>query len=242
MFLRDLIIEMKCLQPHSQINTTYCMRRGQVVLDPIKHDLRVYWTASKTFHKKACPPWSPNKGSNCERRPLAFKTKRLRLISMLNILSPIIAELYNTSFKEGYLPTLLKSAVVCPLPKQKPPPCGMPAFKFRDGDFVDPILTTWVLSSRKDATHLSTQGWISLSPSFASKVWWSIKSKPFLKSAKNHLTHTLPRSNASNAKWRRYTIGCWFDLPATANCLVSSCRRMSGKALHKVNPSIILAR
>ena len=36
-------------------------------------------------------------------------------------LSPILAELYNTSIKQGFLPSLLKSAVVCPLPKRRPP-------------------------------------------------------------------------------------------------------------------------
>ena len=36
-------------------------------------------------------------------------------------LSPVLAELYNSSLKQGFLPSLLKSAVVCPLPKQRPP-------------------------------------------------------------------------------------------------------------------------
>ena len=36
-------------------------------------------------------------------------------------LPPILAELYNTSIKQGFLPSLLKSAVVCPLPKRRPP-------------------------------------------------------------------------------------------------------------------------
>ena len=36
-------------------------------------------------------------------------------------LSPILAELYNTSIKQGFLPSLLKSAVICPLPKRRPP-------------------------------------------------------------------------------------------------------------------------
>ena len=34
---------------------------------------------------------------------------------------PVMAELYHTSLQEGYLTPLLKSATVCPLPKQKPP-------------------------------------------------------------------------------------------------------------------------
>ncbi|XP_048590629.1 uncharacterized protein LOC125573855 [Nematostella vectensis] len=36
-------------------------------------------------------------------------------------LSPIVAELYNTSLKEGHFPGLLKSANVRPLPKLSPP-------------------------------------------------------------------------------------------------------------------------
>ena len=36
-------------------------------------------------------------------------------------LAPVIAEIYNTSLREGYLPLLLKSAAVSPIPKERPP-------------------------------------------------------------------------------------------------------------------------
>lgn len=36
-------------------------------------------------------------------------------------LAPVIAAIYNASLREGYLPPLLKSAAVNPIPKQRPP-------------------------------------------------------------------------------------------------------------------------
>ena len=36
-------------------------------------------------------------------------------------LAPVIAVIYNASLREGYLPPLLKSAAVNPIPKQRPP-------------------------------------------------------------------------------------------------------------------------
>ena len=36
-------------------------------------------------------------------------------------LAPVIADIYNTSLCEGYLPPLLKSAAVSPIPKERPP-------------------------------------------------------------------------------------------------------------------------
>ena len=36
-------------------------------------------------------------------------------------LAPIVADIYNASLREGYIPSLLKQATVIPIPKQKPP-------------------------------------------------------------------------------------------------------------------------
>ena len=36
-------------------------------------------------------------------------------------LAPVVANMYNSSLREGFIPPLLKSAAVCPLPKQRPP-------------------------------------------------------------------------------------------------------------------------
>ena len=35
-------------------------------------------------------------------------------------LAPVIADIYNASFREGYTPTLLKTVAVCPIPKMSP--------------------------------------------------------------------------------------------------------------------------
>ena len=35
--------------------------------------------------------------------------------------APVIADIYNASLREGYLPPILKCATVTPIPKKKPP-------------------------------------------------------------------------------------------------------------------------
>ena len=67
-------------------------------------------------------------------------------------------------------------------------------------------------------------------------IWWSMRSNPFLKSAKNH---ELPRSIASDTMCSRYTKACWVDFPEIANCLESRCDVIPGRTLKSVNPSII---
>ena len=53
-------------------------------LDSIKHVPRDFWTASKHSTKSVCLG-SPNNGSNCEGKILAYKKNRLCLISILYI-------------------------------------------------------------------------------------------------------------------------------------------------------------
>ena len=36
---------------------------------------------------------------------------------------PVLADLYNSTLREGFIPPLLKSAIVHPLPKVTPPKC-----------------------------------------------------------------------------------------------------------------------
>ena len=36
-------------------------------------------------------------------------------------LAPVIADIYNATLREGYIPALLKTAAVCPIPKRSPP-------------------------------------------------------------------------------------------------------------------------
>ena len=38
-------------------------------------------------------------------------------------LAPVVADLYNSTLREGFIPPLLKSAIVHPLPKVTPPKC-----------------------------------------------------------------------------------------------------------------------
>ena len=44
----------------------------------------------------------------------------LHSIKIRKELAPVVADLYNVSLRHGYLPTVLKCAIVCPLPKQRP--------------------------------------------------------------------------------------------------------------------------
>ena len=37
-------------------------------------------------------------------------------------LAPVVADLYNASLCEGFLPSILKRASLCPIPKVHPPP------------------------------------------------------------------------------------------------------------------------
>ena len=55
----------------------------------------------------------------------------------------------------------------------------------------------------------------------SNRIRWSTRSKPFLKSVKNHLAQQFPRSSASSVRCRRYTIACCVAFPAIANCLGS---------------------
>ena len=55
-----------------------------MVLDSIKHVLRVFERLQKHSTKSVCLG-SPNKGSNCERNTLAYKKNKLCLISILYI-------------------------------------------------------------------------------------------------------------------------------------------------------------
>ena len=53
-----------------------------MVLDPIKHVLRVFERPQKHSTKSVCLG-SPNKGSNCEGKVLAYKKNKLCFISIL---------------------------------------------------------------------------------------------------------------------------------------------------------------
>ena len=55
--------------------------------------------------------------------PFHMKILYLRYQAVRTRAAPVLAELYNMSLLEGYLPPLLKSAVVRPLPKTSPPEC-----------------------------------------------------------------------------------------------------------------------
>ena len=96
----------------------------------------------------------------------------------------------------------------------------------------------WELSSRNAATNLRRQLWTPLrSESFLIKIMWSMRSKPFLKSAKKSLTWHRPLSSTSNAKSNTYTKASEVDLPETANCFASNAPRMLRKMRASVNPS-----
>ena len=120
-------------------------------------------------------------------------------------------------------------------------PWGMPPFNLEGGEEDVAILTTCDLASRNDAIHLNKQGWTSNNFSLSNKIRRATRSKPFLKSTKNHLTQQFPLSSASSVRCRRYTIACCVAFPAIANCLGSRRSVMPGRTLESVNPSIILA-
>ena len=44
-----------------------------------------------------------------------------RILETFFELSPVIADLYNTLMREGFVPSLLKRVILRPLPKQRPP-------------------------------------------------------------------------------------------------------------------------
>ena len=46
-----------------------------VALDPIKHNPRVYWTASKTFHKK-CVSWESEQGFKLWGEDISIQEKQ----------------------------------------------------------------------------------------------------------------------------------------------------------------------
>ena len=56
-----------------------------MVLDPIKHVLRVFLKPLQKHSTKSVCLGSPNKGSNCERKILTYKKNKLCLISILYI-------------------------------------------------------------------------------------------------------------------------------------------------------------
>ena len=71
-------------------------------------------------------------GENIEKSLCDIKTKKaagpdripsvvLKLFAFE--LAPVVADLYNATFREGFIPPLLKSAIVHPLPKVTPPKC-----------------------------------------------------------------------------------------------------------------------
>ena len=53
-------------------------RRSQVVLNPIKHVLQVFWTASKTFHKKRVS-WESEQRFKLWEEDISIQEKRAML-------------------------------------------------------------------------------------------------------------------------------------------------------------------
>ena len=108
-----------------------------------------------------------------------------------------------------------------------------------------PTRVTWALPSKKDATHLSKLQWrLYCVESFSINIRWSIRSKPFLKSAKNNLREQPPLSRNSKAthgvKDRRGPARSIYQLPRIGfyrGCL----QYIDGYTLANMKPSSTLA-
>ena len=66
--------------------------------------------------EKSLSKIKPNKAAGPDR------IEAWMLRDLAPILAPPITAIYNSSLREGYIPSLWKSANVCPLPKKNPPP------------------------------------------------------------------------------------------------------------------------
>ena len=100
-------------------------------------------------------------------------------------------------------------------------PWGIPPFRERILEKSEPMRTDCERPSRKAAIHLTRQGCRLKECNLLKRMVWSIRSNPFLKSAKKSLALQLPLSKASRTRWITYAIACWVDIPAAANCLQS---------------------
>ena len=81
-------------------------------------------------------------------------------------------------------------------------PWGTPARHITVLDFVSPILTCWLLSSRKLFVHIQKLLFTLSSASFLRRMPWSTKSKAFRKSKNNACTPDLPSFELSVALYQ----------------------------------------
>ena len=100
-------------------------------------------------------------------------------------------------------------------------PLGRPPFRERILEESEPMRTDCERPWRIVAIHLTRQGCRLQECNLLKGMVWSIRSNPFLKSAKKILALQLPLSKASRTRWSTYAIACWVDIPAAANCLQS---------------------
>ena len=97
-------------------------------------------------------------------------------------------------------------------------PWGIPPFRERILEESEPMRTD---CERPCSNPPYKQGCRLEECNLLKRMVWSIRSNPFLKSAKKSLALQLPLSKASRTRWSTYAIACWVDIPAAANCLQS---------------------